>query len=254
MRRVRSFPARFWWCFRSARVGVALAWLTMLVAACARGGMITTSGGEAGGADQRPGAELDASGPSSICRRYLGCVATEDHAGPRFAELVLAYGAGARCWSGDASVATDCSEACREGALALPRCGECDGDDGCDHGLACIDRRCAPPGCRVDRRRADALIETACACNDDCDREAAFVHLLARASADADCAAAFSAWAACESHELRCVDGHVDLYAVCEAELAGLTRCENRGVSLHCQVKDLTRRSGADLEARQNRP
>jgi hypothetical protein len=213
---------------------MGLPWLAMVISACAHGGTIATSDDGAGGADQRPSAERDAPKPSSICGRYLGCVANEDGAGRRFAELVAAYGPTSSCWSGDPSIAADCSDACRAGALALPSCGECDEDDACAGGLACVDHRCAPVGCRVDARRADALIEAACACNPDCAGEAAFVHLLAHSSADADCAAPFSAWAGCESLELRCLDRHVDLYAICEAELARLTRCENRGVSLHC--------------------
>jgi hypothetical protein len=233
MRRVFSFEAPIVRAVRSARAGIALPWMAMAIAACARGGTLAPSS-DGGGGDARAAIAFDLGSPSPICRRYLGCVARGDDGAQRFAEIVLAYGEGSSCWSGDASIAVDCSAACREGALALPRCGECDEDDACGPGLACVDRRCAMPGCRIDVRRADALVAAACACSADCAAEASFVRALARASADADCAEAFAAWVGCESTSLRCREGHVDLYGVCEGELARLTTCENRGISLRC--------------------
>jgi hypothetical protein len=230
MSRAPSFHSFIRRSFLSSRALVVLAVAATLLASCARG----TGSPIAESTGEQP-SPLDASEPSPICARYLGCVAKESNAGGRFAELSIAYGAGAACWSGDASLASDCSEACREGALAISRCGECDEDDACQAGLACIDNRCEAAGCRIDARRANALVDAACACGDSCGDDTAFVHLLARASAETECATPFAAWVGCELEAGPCRNGMTDFYASCENELARLTACENQGTSLRCR-------------------
>jgi len=69
-------------------------------------------------------------------------------------------------------------------------------------------------GCRIDaapRRRAD---RRRLPLRRRLRGDAAFVHLLARSSADSDCADAFAAWTGCQLETGPCDDGHAEFYGI----------------------------------------